>query len=370
MGKQIVISLLKGNTLKNDMYVGELAEITVDTEAKNLRLHDNITPGGVKVLNESQVNALVSTKANATHEHNDIYYQKNEVDLLLQNHSTAFDENGTYINLRAQATTKADVGLGNVDNTSDLEKTLSGPIKDAIDNAASTGGSVEIIDNLTDISVDKALSANQGTVLKDYIDNIISMLASDDVSLDELQEIVTYIKQNRDTLNALSITNIAGLETALNNKVDKITGKGLSTEDFTTEEKTKLANLDEAPTNVNRIRSGILGESCLLGDLVILKSDGLWWKSIANNVSDVKGCLGIVLETKNVGEVTTLLLNGEFNTTGLTISDEYYVSVSVAGEFNNVKSELAGTIVRSIGYALSSTTLLFSPSNSFIEILP
>jgi len=31
----------------------------------------------------------------------------------------------------------------------------------------------------------------------------------------------------------------------LGNKVDKVEGKGLSTEDFTTEEKTKLSNLTE-----------------------------------------------------------------------------------------------------------------------------
>lgn len=33
------------------------------------------------------------------------------------------------------------------------------------------------------------------------------------------------------------------LKTLLSNKVDKITGKGLSTEDYTTAEKTKLAGL-------------------------------------------------------------------------------------------------------------------------------
>ena len=33
------------------------------------------------------------------------------------------------------------------------------------------------------------------------------------------------------------------LKTSLSNKVDKITGKGLSTEDYTTAEKTKLAGL-------------------------------------------------------------------------------------------------------------------------------
>lgn len=38
---------------------------------------------------------------------------------------------------------------------------------------------------------------------------------------------------------------VAGLEEALNNKVDKVPGKGLSTEDFTSAEKNKLAGIEE-----------------------------------------------------------------------------------------------------------------------------
>ena len=45
------------------------------------------------------------------------------------------------------------------------------------------------------------------------------------------------------TTNALSANQGKILNEALDNKVDKVEGKGLSTEDFTTEEKTKLANL-------------------------------------------------------------------------------------------------------------------------------
>lgn len=70
---------------------------------------------------------------------------------------------------------------------------------------------------LTSTSTTEGLTANQGRVLKGFIDTINQLLASDDVSLDELQEIVTYIKQNRNTLNALSIPNIAGLQEALDN---------------------------------------------------------------------------------------------------------------------------------------------------------
>src|SRR5690606_8608585 len=43
---------------------------------------------------------------------------------------------------------------------------------------------------------------------------------------------------------ALGISDIPNLSTLLDDKVDKVTGKGLSTEDFTTPEKTKLANIN------------------------------------------------------------------------------------------------------------------------------
>lgn len=39
-------------------------------------------------------------------------------------------------------------------------------------------------------------------------------------------------------------SDVRGLPAALNNKVDKVAGKGLSTEDYTTEEKNKLASLE------------------------------------------------------------------------------------------------------------------------------
>jgi len=45
-----------------------------------------------------------------------------------------FDETGNYVDLRAQATTKADVGLGNVDNTSDANKPVSTAQQTALDD--------------------------------------------------------------------------------------------------------------------------------------------------------------------------------------------------------------------------------------------
>ncbi|MFY4862419.1 hypothetical protein ACOTWK_06040 [Aliarcobacter butzleri] len=109
----------------------------------------------------------------------------------------------------------------------------------------------DIQDLLTSTDSTKPLSANQGRILKEFIDAINEILSSDDTTLDELQEIVNFIKQNKSTLDSLTIDNIAGLPSALSNKVDKVLGKGLSSNDFTTNEKNKLANIENgAQANV------------------------------------------------------------------------------------------------------------------------
>lgn len=77
----------------------------------------------------------------------------------------------------------------------------------------------DIVDNLTTDESDKPLSAAQGVVLKGLIDQINTLLTSNDVSLDELQEIVNYIKANREDIDSLGISSIVGLQTALDDKV-------------------------------------------------------------------------------------------------------------------------------------------------------
>ena len=57
--------------------------------------------------------------------------------------------------------------------------------------------------------------------LKKLIDNLTRILQSPDTELDELREIVAYIKQNKHILSTLGISNIAGLEDALAAKADK-----------------------------------------------------------------------------------------------------------------------------------------------------
>jgi len=72
-----------------------------------------------------------------------------------------------------------------------------------------------IVNSLDSISTTESLSAKQGKVLKGLIDTINTVLTSDDGTLDEVQEIVTYIKANKATLDALAISNIIGLQDIL-----------------------------------------------------------------------------------------------------------------------------------------------------------
>ena len=52
-------------------------------------------------------------------------------------------------------------------------------------------------------------------------------------------------------------TSFTGLETDLSDKVDKATGKGLSSNDYTNAEKTKLSGLSDHSTDITDLQSDI-----------------------------------------------------------------------------------------------------------------
>jgi len=112
--------------------------------------------------------------------------------------------------------------IGNVSGLNTVATNLVSAINEnsALSNSALQP--LDVINTLTSSIVDKPLSALQGQVLNSKILAIQNLLNSDDLTLDELQEIVDFIKQNKTELESLGIANIAGLQSALDNKVVKI----------------------------------------------------------------------------------------------------------------------------------------------------
>lgn len=74
--------------------------------------------------------------------------------------------------------------------------------------------------------------------IKDYVDDAIKKLVNGaPEELDTLKEIADAIASNQTVVDAINAS--------ITNKVDKVSGKGLSTNDFTSAEKTKLAGIAE-----------------------------------------------------------------------------------------------------------------------------
>lgn len=120
------------------------------------------------------------------------------------------------------AKTAYDRGTAGINAANAVQNSLNEKVKTNVPAGAvftDTNTWRAVADNLTSTASDKSLSANQGRVLKGLIDNINALLMSDDATLDDIQEIVDYIKQNKSTLESLSISNIAGLQNALDGKV-------------------------------------------------------------------------------------------------------------------------------------------------------
>lgn len=88
---------------------------------------------------------------------------------------------------------------------------------DGLDSALQdTASNTQFQAHLTDNQAHKELF----DIVKVQIDQIKTILNSDDTELDQLQEIVNYIKQNKQVLSALAISNIAGLVEALAGKAN------------------------------------------------------------------------------------------------------------------------------------------------------
>lgn len=161
----------------------------------------------------------------------DTFYTEDEVDDFIKGlrddlNSHIDDKNNPH------EVTKAQVGLGNVDNKSEatIKQDFTGAIASDNDNFVKGG---EVYTALG-TKVDKTTKINEHPLSGDVT------ITKGDVGL-----------ENVDNTSDLDKPVSTATQEALDDKVDKVEGKQLSTEDFTTADKTKLEGIEEgAQVNV------------------------------------------------------------------------------------------------------------------------
>jgi hypothetical protein len=147
-----------------------------------------------------------------------------------------------------------DMGLNNVDNTSDANKPISDATQEALDLKADASDVYTKSEVYTKTETDTAI-ANLVDSAPETLNtlNELSNALGDDPNFATTVANAIGGKVEKVTGKGLSTNDydntakdiVDGVTTAISGKVDKVAGKGLSTEDFTTTLKDKLTNIQE-----------------------------------------------------------------------------------------------------------------------------
>lgn len=255
--------------------------------------------------------------------------------------------------------TKSQVGLGNVDNTSDINKPVSTAQQNAINSAVSNH-------NISSTSHDDI------RVLISTLTTRLNALAdSDDTTLDQLSEIVAYIKNNKSLIDSITTSKVSvsdiidnltstatnkplsakqgkvvkdlidSLTTTVGNKVDKVSGKGLSTNDYTTTEKNKLSGIASgAEVNVqsdwNISDSG--SDAYIKNKPTSMPANGGTAKTISDTLPISKGGTGKTTAQDAFDTLVNGIAIGSENPT--LMDDDYWISQYANGNDQMVNQKV------------------------------
>ena len=241
---------------------------------------DNANDDFIKISKRDNINQFGIFEVTAVVDHDGGAYKKLTVTPRGTNGN--INPNDEYFVSNYSALYDQDFSDDSVTEFSDVTNAGSGQIITSAERTSLTNftnnGLVnnDVVNNVTSTATTVPLSAAQGKVLKDLIDTINTLLTSDNVDLDSLQEVVDYIETNRQDLDNLGIANITGLQAALDLKQNTEAGKGLSANDFTTILKTKLDGIAEnAEVNVNANWTASTGDAQILNKPTDLTNLGI-----------------------------------------------------------------------------------------------
>lgn len=216
--------------------------------------------------------------------------------------------------------TKSQVGLGNVDNTSDLNKPISTATQSALDGKVDkVSGKGLSSKDYTKAEKDKLAGIEAGA----QVNTVMGVKGNSETNYRTGNINITPTNIGLGNVNNTSDLNkpvSTAQQTALDKKVDKVTGYGLSKNDFTDTLKNKLDGIAEG-AQVNSI-TGVKGSSektYRTGNVSISASNiGL---GNVNNTSDADKPISIATQTALNGKVsTTVKVNGHALSADVTVS--------------------------------------------------
>ena len=139
---------------------------------------------------------------------------------------------------------KTSLGVDQINNTSDASKPISTATQAALNTKANASDVTTSLATKVDKVTDKGLSTNDYTTAEKTKLAAITGTNTGDQDLSSyvtITQLATKAHASDVTTSLTAKANASDLTTSLATKVDKVTGKELSTNDFTTAEKTKLA---------------------------------------------------------------------------------------------------------------------------------
>lgn len=242
--KSSVNTALSNSKSYTDLKISE-TKIKIDSEL-NKKANQTDIDEVVDVLNEN-INLKVDKvpgKELSTNDFNDNY--KSKLDNLDSSLNSALTSAKSYTN--SEITKVGNKINSEISRAQASEMDLSGRINDleedlveALQEAKEYTDSLangEVKNNTNKINT--LNGTGEGSVIKTVKDEISNIIGTAPEKLDTLQEIADYLEEHEDMASGL-VESLSSLE---KNKVDKEVGKGLSTEDYTTTEKNKLASLE------------------------------------------------------------------------------------------------------------------------------
>lgn len=271
--------------------------------------------------------------------------------------------------------TKTEVG-----DFSQLLTTHKDSLVNAINDVASSSGNGDMLKTVYDQNdngiVDNAEKVNNHTVEKDVPSNaVFTDTIYDDTAIQaaiaakpDMSDIPT---KTSDLTNDSDFIDQTDLNTALNGKVDKVTGKGLSTNDYTTEEKTKLANL---VTGGNVPQGGLVGQ--ILQKKTTIDFDAEWVdkptidsslsasseNAVQNKV--VKAALDAKADTSNLPTKTSDLTNDSGFITIASVPTKTSDLTNDSGFIVNTVNNLTNYYLKSETYTQAEIIALINAASS------